>query len=683
MEAGTLVPVLRAAGAPVEGLADVPDALRARRRACRTRGFPPVVVAWDGRPDPLVVRLPEPEVPEQISGQLRLEDGEARRLELGSAHVRRTGVREVEGAPYVRLVVRIPGAVPRGYHHLHLEAGPRSGRILVISAPRRAWPGREGRREWGVFLPLFGLRDRPDLGVGDLGGLERVAAWAESRGADWVATLPLLPQFLDRPLEASPYAPVSRLFWNELYLDPAAAARTLDAPDLPELLRTQGQEARAARLAGSDRVDYREAAGLKRRLLDALVPKARAHGILPAAGEVPLAVGGDALRAYARFRAACERKGGGFRSWRPAREPGELRAGRDFDRAARDRHLLAQRLLADQMAGVDRASAGRGGGLYLDFPLSAHADGFDVWSHPELFASGASLGAPPDAFFREGQDWGFPPQHPRHMRRSGYRYFRACLSHHMTHASVLRVDHMMRAHRLYWIPEGADARHGAYVRYPAREIHAILTLESHRHRTALLGEDLGTVPRVVRRDMRRHGLRRSWVLPFELDAGREPPLRPPPEDSVASLNTHDLWPFAAWWTGEDVEARAADGELDAEEARRARQERKAQRAALLRHLARRDRVDGSRDRPAAREALAACLEEIAASPARAVMVNLEDLWLETRPPNYPGRPERSWRRRARFTLDELEESAVVDDILRRVDAARRGEDPGGPQTADP
>jgi 4-alpha-glucanotransferase len=698
----TLLPVLRAAGAPVRGLEDVPGAIRAREEECRGRAFPPVLVAWDGRPDPLVVRLPEPDAGEPIRGEWELEDGERRPLEIGPDRVRRTRGREVGGVPLRRLVVRLPGPLPAGYHRLRLSAGSREGRVLVISAPERAWspdgsggadagtPGTARRREWGVFLPLFALREDPDLGVGDLGGLERLAAWADGLGADWVATLPLLPQFLDRPLEASPYAPVSRLFWNELYLDPAAAARRLGTGGLAELIRAAGQGERARRLEGAERVDYREAGRLKRGLLDALVPAAREAGVLPepVAGDP----GGEFLsrrpaRSYARFRAACERKEGGFRGWSPARAPGELRPGRDFDPDARDRHLLAQWLLAHQLEGVDRATAGRGGGLYLDFPLSAHAGGFDAWRHPDLFASGVSLGAPPDAFFQEGQDWGFPPQHPERMRRTGYRHFRACLAHHMEHAAVLRVDHMMRVHRLYWIPSEADARHGAYVRYPAREMYAILSLESHRHRTALLGEDLGTVPDVVRREMGRHGLRRSWVLPFELDAGREPPFPAPPEDAVASLNTHDLWPFAAWWGGEDIDARVRDGEIDAGEAERLREERGDERAALLRQLRRRGRLGGEgppegeldgedagepapEDAPPPREVLAACLEELAASDARAVLVNLEDLFLETRPPNHPGRPERSWRRRARFTLAELAGYETAGEILGRVARAR-------------
>ncbi len=76
----------------------------------------------------------------------------------------------------------------------------------------------------------------------------------------------------------------------------------------------------------------------------------------------------------------------------------------------------------------------------------------------------------------------------------------------------------------------------------------MLTLEATRSGATIVGEDLGTVPRSVRPSMARHGIRRgSWVLPFELRGrGR---LTRPTARSVASLSTHDLFPFAGFWRG--------------------------------------------------------------------------------------------------------------------------------------
>ena len=118
----------------------------------------------------------------------------------------------------------------------------------------------------------------------------------------------------------------------------------------------------------------------------------------------------------------------------------------------------------------------------------------------------ASGGAPPDGLFVKGQDWGFPPLHPEAMRRQGYRYYIDCVRHHMALASMLRIDHVMGLHRAFWVPEGFNAADGLYVHHPAEEYYAILSLESHRQRTQIVGENLGTVPFYVNEAMERHDI---------------------------------------------------------------------------------------------------------------------------------------------------------------------------------
>ena len=131
---------------------------------------------------------------------------------------------------------------------------------------------------------------------------------------------------------------------------------------------------------------------------------------------------------------------------------------------------------------------------------------------------GAHGGAPPDLFFAGGQDWAFPPLHPERIRDDGYHYFIGVLRRAFRHAAYLRVDHIMGLQRLYWIPEGFDARHGAYVSYRADELHAVVALEAHRAGAVVVGEDLGTVPDGVRARMAEDRMLRSWVLQFESTA---------------------------------------------------------------------------------------------------------------------------------------------------------------------
>jgi 4-alpha-glucanotransferase len=275
-----------------------------------------------------------------------------------------------------------------------------------------------------------------------------------------------------------------------------------------------------------------------------------------------------------------------------------------------------------------------------------------------------------------GQNWGFPPLHPEAMRERGYRYFRACVQHHLAHAGVLRIDHVMSLHRLYWIPHGVDAREGVYVRYPTDELYAVLCLESHRHQATIVGEDLGTVPRSVRAAMARHGLRGMYVGQFELHPSRDEPLRPVAPRVAASLNTHDMYPFAAFWSGLDVPDRERLGVLEPPMAEGERHRRNAVRWALLDYLRGTGEVGADVHGEAeARAVLAALLRRLSASSAGVVLVNLEDLWLETEPQNVPGtwRERPNWRRKARLSLEEIMQAPQVVDILRQVNQLRMGE----------
>ena len=163
--------------------------------------------------------------------------------------------------------------------------------------------------------------------------------------------------------------------------------------------------------------------------------------------------------------------------------------------------------------------------LYEDLALGSSPGGFDTWAHQELFARGPTVGAPPDAFNLQGQNWGLPPLIPERLRASGYQVFIDTLRANTPPGGMLRMDHVMGLFRLLWIPQGAGASRGAYVNYPARELLAILALESVRRQALIIGEDLGTVPPRIRRELGRAGVFSYRVFYFERDD--ESPLPAP------------------------------------------------------------------------------------------------------------------------------------------------------------
>jgi len=373
---------------------------------------------------------------------------------------------------------------------------------------------------------------------------------------------------------------------------------------------------------------------------------------------------------YARFRAAGERHGLNWRQW-----PQPLSSGRiepaDYDEPARQYHLYSQWQVEQQLASLIEHAQSKNMIWYLDLPLGVSGNSYDVWRQPECFLEGLSGGAPPDSFFTKGQNWDFPPLHPRRSRQQGHSYFLETIRRQLCHARLLRLDHFMGMHRLYCIPQGFEATDGVYVRYPAEDFYAMLTLESHRYRSGIVGENLGTVPPVVNAAMREHGILGMYVFQYETGPDPERSLRAPRPDEAAAVNTHDMAPFASYWTGLDIDARMELGLIDEVEARRQRDDLAALRAALVRFLRRRNLLAEETFDP--QLVLEACLAMLAASPAPVVLVNLEDLWQETEPQNTPGtfRERPNWRRKTRYAFEEFSHMPAVLQLLRTVADRRR------------
>jgi 4-alpha-glucanotransferase len=696
-----LTAVLRELGAELADGADPSGALRARLAARWRTAIEPVVVARNGRLEALRVRVATGADRDAASAEIASEDGTwsaAGALALDDAPT--VAGSTVDGETFVEKTVPLTGPLagpwPIGYHRLTLRVAGIRHEATVLSAPAMCVP--YPARAWGTFLPVYAIReDDDDRGVGDLRSLRRLLDWTGGLGGGVVATLPLYAAFIGPagPFDPSPYAPVSTLFWNELYADVASAPEFAMSREARDVAASDGFETEASALREAELIDHRSAMSLVRRLLEPMARTAAADPVRRAWLE-RAAEARPELDAYARFRAEVERSATSWRAWPAARRDGELRAA-DTDQEAFGYHRYVQALMDDQLGAMPRDPAA-GRGLLLDIPVGVHPDGFDVWADREAFALGASIGAPPDSIFGGGQDWGTPPPHREHARRSGYRSLRARLRRTMDHAAVVRIDHVMGFHRLYWVPNGMPATDGVYVRYPAEELYAVLAIESHATGAAVVGEDLGTVGRDVRETMRDRGVLRTYVLELELWPARKPALPEPQAASLAALNTHDLPTFAGYVDGSDVRDRLRLGLLDASGAGQA----VARRAELLRALehALRERglleatcgPDGrDRDTDADGEGEGALLEGalafLAASDARLALVNLEDLWGERRPQNRPGtgREEPNWRRRAQPSFGAFSVSADVLRILAEVDALRRRSQragPSAPGTAD-
>jgi 4-alpha-glucanotransferase len=316
---------------------------------------------------------------------------------------------------------------------------------------------------------------------------------------------------------------------------------------------------------------------------------------------------------------------------------------------------------AEQLAAAatDAASGARAG-LYLDMPVGVHPEGFDTWSQSGVFAP-ATVGAPPDRLAPQGQAWGFPPLHPQRLRHDRYRYVVRCYRSLFAYARVIRIDHVLGLQRLFWIAQGAGADSGAYVRYRREELMAIVALEATRANAVIVGEDLGTVPAGIRRAMDRDAMLHSFVYQFA--ATPQDPLPQPKSPSLASLGSHDLPRFAAFWRGDDIDDRVLHGVTPDSEAQ-------------VEHVDRQRLVDAVEAQLTDRTVSGAfrqCVGSLAAGPAPYVMVDLADIEGENEPDNRPGTgPEAdNWKRRLERPLQTIVDDRRVADMLTAIASRRR------------
>ncbi len=655
-----LVAMLEALGCRAEREA-VGDGLRARRSELAERLLQPIAVSWDGT---IIVRLRSAESTNQLDIQVHAEDGQAIAGVVRPDQFDVRGRFGVDGREYADVAVPLPAGLPIGYHRIEITNGMRRAESALWLAPGRA-AATKGQPGWGVFAPTYSLRSERNGGVGDFADLETLARFVGERGGQAVATLPLLPTFLDGPYDPSPYAPISRLFWNEIYL---AVDRLPDLASVPlarALWANQEYQTTAEALRKSSVVDYGGVLTHKRRLLSLLSEAAFADPEERTKLERHLA-DNPRVGDYARFRAVIERQRRPFRQW-----PERMRErfdDADFEIASFHHHVFCQVRAHEQMTALTENARASGVGLYMDLPLGAHSSGYDAFRYGHELMEHCSTGAPPDGLFEGGQNWGFSPPHPGRASASGHTYFIAALRHQMRHASMVRIDHVMSLHRLFCIPKGFGSREGVYVRQPEDELYAAVCIESARAETSVVGEDLGTVPDEVRARMARHGIGRLFVLQYEdvPGTGRTYSI---PAGAVASLNTHDMPTFPGFLLGRDLDARRDLGLLDDEGLARERRARATCRQQMERWLeSRRLLQSPSSDE----QLLLAELMGLAQSPACLVLSSIDDLLGETEPQNLPGTgtEQPNWRRKLRRTMKEIMGSP---DTHRLLSALRREE----------
>jgi 4-alpha-glucanotransferase len=442
----------------------------------------------------------------------------------------------------------------------------------------------------GILVPLFALRGKHDLGVGDTEALAETIEWAAGNSFRAVQILPVNETGGDH----SPYNVLSAFA-----LDPSTI--TTHPSRLPELTPgdyraiTERADLEALR---SGPVDYAAVKALKRELLEAAWRRFRKGD--GRSGRAKLFSGFLAqhdgwLPDYTLYRTLLERNNGAenLSHWPSGqRNATEARAWLSSlaasERAAFEERRLffafVQWIAFSQWSSVADLAEMLGVALIGDVPVGVSAGGADVFASPGEFDPARSCGAPPEKVFKSdpfteqwGQNWGFPLYRWEVMARNNFAWWRRRLRVLRSVFHLLRVDHALGFFRIYsfpWAPqrnaeftglseEEARARTGGLLpgfvdrddSTPENRAHnerhgevllGILDAELGPHR--LIAEDLGEVAPYVRPVMARMGLPGFKIPMWErLPDGTMQPGETYARISVVTYATHDHAPIATQW----------------------------------------------------------------------------------------------------------------------------------------
>ncbi len=625
-----------------------------------------------------------------------IAQGSSTTVDLG--HVADWALRDLEGAEQRGTSAQghgqeacIPADLPSGYYQLHFGSSQR----LVIVTPAACWTPEgltAGEHWWGITAQMYALRSNNSWGIGDFSDLTALAGLAASKGAAFIGISPLHALRPDRPNDASPYSPSSRLALNLLHIDVTAVPEFSRCRALQDLVKDGGFQQRLTAVQSSETVLYDEVAAIKEAALSLLwtdflqnemtLSTNRGQAFASFAAQHQPTLGIHALfEAIQLTLHAADPAVWGWPAW-----PAELQdpfgsAAKSFGQEHAE--LVSYRLWLQWLAHEQMAQASRRArslmplGFYCDLAVGSSDGGSETWVHSGLYARGMNIGAPPDPLSLQGQDWGLPPINPVALLDSDFLPLRQLLKTVMRDAGALRMDHVMGLMRLYWQGSGG----GTYVHYPLEAQLAVLRVESHRHRCMVIGEDLGNVAPVMRQAMARCDVLSYRPLIFErLEGGMFKPPEQWERQALAVVTTHDLPTLAGFWAADDIAIHQRLGWLnEGDDHVRALMARAQDRTQLLAaldasQLLPQGMTIDAQSAPQMTPALAAAVHGfLALTPSRLVGVQLEDLTGQVHQPNVPGTTEDrhpNWRRRLGTNLEQLASDPFFVEITRALQAER-------------
>ena len=582
---------------------------------------------------------------------------------------------------YVKLKAEIVNELDIGYYDLVVETNKQEYHTQLAVAPMMCYELQtdDKMKLFGFAVQLYSLRSRHNWGVGDFSDLGLFVEKAAQSGGDVIGLNPLNVLLHDYPENASPYASISRLFLNPIYID---------VEQVPLYEKTDKDEKAVAKAKAEENINYTVVYNAKIKALRkifARLEKSDDSSYKKAFEKFKAADEGD-LQRLAVFQAICEErcKRGGILSVKEERElSSAIGAGVEKFALAHKKEIEFFKFLqfeADrQLQSVSKKikNSGMKIGLYRDLPVGVSKNSAEFWTDRYLYIQKSGAGAPPDMNFPTGQKWGLGAFNPVELKERGYKPFIKILRANMRYAGAIRIDHIMGLSRLFIIPD--QGKEGTYIRYNVQDMMNILAIESEINHCAVVGECIGNVEAGYVESLLKRGVYLLGVLWNERKDGNGT-MRMPEEYEkkyFASVGTHDMPPLKAWWYGREIDTLYRLGLFKETEMRNAYQWREHERRLLLNALdaaavwpadkkRQGDYIYGEGYPEGIEEAVHAFM---AKTDSEVFLLQPEDIFQSEKIQNLPGTDVDqypNWRTKQVFDLEDMTDSDIYQRHIQTV-----------------
>ncbi|RJE72265.1 4-alpha-glucanotransferase [Pseudoalteromonas sp. MSK9-3] len=532
-----------------------------------------------------------------------------------------SGEYRYKGTNYLEIQVPLP-SMPIGYHDAEITLPLGKFKTQIWTTPKQCYRA-QSHKQVGVSTQLYTIKSARNLGIGDFRDLEELIVCSAKAGCDFVLLNPLHLLFNDEPDRASPYSPNHRGLINPLYIAVDNCRWVENNTEFTIAL----QQAFTA-LEAHKRQPY----------IDYAVVSETKYALLSLSYRVFLAEANDTDKlAFSDFKLK-------------NKALLKVLANDDFS-------LFCQWLAAVQLESCQRAAkdSNMAIGLINDLAVGCAKDGLEYTRNSALYATDAQVGAPPDPWAQNGQDWGLPALDPIKIRHDKFEFFKSLVKSNLNRVGGLRIDHVMALRRLWWCLQLESGMSGCYVYYPFEHLLAVLKIESNLSKSIVIGEDLGVVPPEVVSAMKESSLLGNILFYFEKDEhGRFVNSQKLRKDTILMIANHDVPPFKGWWGANDLQLKQTYNLLSKTDFEKESADRHIQKQLLIEWLNEHQQFgfDVHSDSNAIYQALLAVL---ALSPAHLLCLQLDDLDQQILPVNIPGTDKEypNWRRRLDHTVPEM------------------------------